>query len=395
MDNVTHTLIGVGLARMLPEKLQRPAFYWAAVIGNNFPDSDFLQKALPSTTQLDYLVHHRGYTHTFLAAVPLGLVVAAIAKKIGKEKTWDPWLIAVSVFACVLHIAADFMNNYGVHPLTPFYNRWFYGDSVFILEPLIWISLIPLAALTAKRRWAGFVWWGLLVLLMGLVWTSPLLLKRIMVTTTLFAVLIVGLQYWLRSRIVGIGAFCFIVTFFFSASAYTKQEITEAWEQNKKENEILLDIDAVPAPGNPICWRSWISSKDGDHYSSKLVAVSLWPRKIPTEKCLSDREQPKDAVLTKLDLKPTQQVRWVAEVRQPIFAFEKMRAESCTFRKLLNFARYPFIAAQTDGSYIVGDLRYDRETGLGFTESQVRLPENCTEADESSPWSPPFFRNMN
>lgn len=142
MDNITHTLIGAGLARALPAKYQRPEIYWACVIGNNIPDADFLMKLWPSTTALEYLVHHRGYTHTFLLTPVLGLCTAAIARKIAGT-IWSRALIFFAILSGFLHIAADAMNNYGVHPLTPFSNRWFYGDAVFIVEPLIWFSLIP------------------------------------------------------------------------------------------------------------------------------------------------------------------------------------------------------------------------------------------------------------
>ena len=45
----------------------------------------------------------------------------------------------------LLHIGMDFTNNYGVHPFWPLSNRWFYGDAVFIAEPLLWAACAPLA----------------------------------------------------------------------------------------------------------------------------------------------------------------------------------------------------------------------------------------------------------
>lgn len=392
MDNVTHTLIGVGLARVLPERLQRPAFYWAAVIGNNLPDSDVLQKLWPGTDGFDYLVHHRGYTHSFLAAIPLGLLTAWIAKKIGREKTWDPALVGVGLLACFMHVGADFLNNYGVHPFTPFSNRWYYGDSMFILEPLLWLSLLPLAVQTAQRRWAKILWCTVAAALLVLVWTSPLLLKRIMVSTTLFAALVAGLQYWLKSRIVGVGAFALVLTVFISAGARTQHEVEQAWEQNRNEGEVLLDIDAAPSPGNPFCWRSYVASTDGDRYVTRLAVTSLWPKKIPIEKCLSERDRGKTADLRPLsEQKPTREVRFAGQVTIARTEFEQVRSESCTFRRLLAFARFPFIARQDDGSLIVGDLRYDHNRDLGFTEAHIRLPDECPGGFES-PWEPPFLR---
>ncbi|WP_370466973.1 metal-dependent hydrolase, partial [Salmonella enterica] len=49
-------------------------------------------------------------------------------------------LAAIACLATLLHIALDFTNSYGVHPFWPFDNRWYYGDAVFIVEPLFWAA---------------------------------------------------------------------------------------------------------------------------------------------------------------------------------------------------------------------------------------------------------------
>ena len=50
----------------------------------------------------------------------------------------------------LLHIGMDFMNNYGVHPFWPVDSRWWYGDSVFIIEPLLWAACAPLASCSER-----------------------------------------------------------------------------------------------------------------------------------------------------------------------------------------------------------------------------------------------------
>ncbi len=67
------------------------------------------------------------------------------------------------LFTPLLHIAMDFTNNYGVHPFWPVDNRWFYGDSVFIIEPLFWAACAPLAFIF-KTHVARF---AVLLLLVG------------------------------------------------------------------------------------------------------------------------------------------------------------------------------------------------------------------------------------
>ena len=39
------------------------------------------------------------------------------------------------------HVFLDFLNNYGIRLLTPFDWRWFYGDTLFIMDPWLWLTL--------------------------------------------------------------------------------------------------------------------------------------------------------------------------------------------------------------------------------------------------------------
>ena len=65
-----------------------------------------------------------------------------------------PLVAGVAFLAPLLHIAMDATNSYGVHPFWPFYDGWLYGDSVFIVEPLLWAAAAPLGFLlrTALAR---------------------------------------------------------------------------------------------------------------------------------------------------------------------------------------------------------------------------------------------------
>jgi inner membrane protein len=50
--------------------------------------------------------------------------------------------LLLPAFASVLsHPLLDFLNTYGVRFLHPFSKRWFYGDTLFIVDPWVWIVL--------------------------------------------------------------------------------------------------------------------------------------------------------------------------------------------------------------------------------------------------------------
>src|SRR5690606_29222719 len=48
-------------------------------------------------------------------------------------------ILLLSCIALLSHPLLDWMNTYGVRLLMPFDGRWFYGDTLFIVEPWFWL----------------------------------------------------------------------------------------------------------------------------------------------------------------------------------------------------------------------------------------------------------------
>ena len=160
MDNLTHTLIGVlvGEAAAAHSKTSEPGlsardkrnlYVTTMAVGSNLPDLDFLYSTVTGS-KLDYLLHHRGHTHTFVVAIVIAALLAFACELWMRKRRLQPsradrsGIVAVALLAPVMHIFMDMTNNYGVHPWWPFDNRWTYGDSVFIIEPLLWTAAAPL-----------------------------------------------------------------------------------------------------------------------------------------------------------------------------------------------------------------------------------------------------------
>ncbi len=393
MDNITHTLIGAGFARALPKKFRRPEIYWACVIGNNIPDADFLYKFWPSTTALDYLLHHRGYTHTVLLTPILALGTAVLARWAGRAR-WSASLYLFAVLSGFLHIAADAMNNYGVHPLTPFLNRWFYGDAVFIVEPLIWFSLIPWIAIQAERRWAKIGWAFLAAGMLTLVWVMPLFgMSHALILTALLFVSAL-LQWQFRVAWVPAALFTITVGGFFVLSHRTEAIAEKKWSDQKAEIETLLDVSATPSPGNLFCWDVWIASKTKQAFYFRSATVAPIPTLIPIESCAAFREHRTTASLSPIEFAPDPELKWKKESVLLVNEWEALRRTNCTFRRFMSFARFPFLALSADGTRIAGDLRYDRESGIGIAEIIIPATEDCVppEANEDYPWEEPLRR---
>lgn len=159
MDNLTHTLAGAALAEA---GLKRYSGLGTAalLIGANLPDLDAV--AIPFGENFTF---RRGWTHGPVALVLLPLLLTAAL--VG----WDRWqarrgvrpaerppvhprhLLLLSAAAVLSHPFLDWLNSYGIRLLMPFDETWFYGDSVFIIDPWIWLALG--AGVLLARGWSG------------------------------------------------------------------------------------------------------------------------------------------------------------------------------------------------------------------------------------------------
>jgi inner membrane protein len=144
VDNLTHSLVGAVLGRMGLKRLS-PRAMPALIFSANLPDVDsFVARGFGC----DPLAAHRGFTHGIgglgvMPFVAVAIILAWERLRPGKE---GPLKLGGLLFACFIgtlsHPLLDFMNTYGTRLLEPFSNRWFYADTLFIMDPWIWIALI-------------------------------------------------------------------------------------------------------------------------------------------------------------------------------------------------------------------------------------------------------------
>jgi inner membrane protein len=144
MDNICHSLAGAAIAQAgFARRLPRATLL--AVVAANIPDVDAFAYVLGDPAFA--VSFRRGWTHGLPAlAVWIALLAAGFASwqrarpraasATGGEpgavgaKAYLP-LAAIAVFS---HPALDWMNTYGVRVLMPFSDRWFYGDTLFIVD---------------------------------------------------------------------------------------------------------------------------------------------------------------------------------------------------------------------------------------------------------------------
>lgn len=138
MDNLTHTLTGLAVARMgLDRRVEGAALTLA--LANNLPDLDIVTGAFGRVT---YLEHHRAISHALPASPFLAAALAVVlARWPGSKRRFGPTFL-VAWFGILLHIVWDLWTSYGTRILLPFDAGWYSLDWMFIVDPLFLLLLV-------------------------------------------------------------------------------------------------------------------------------------------------------------------------------------------------------------------------------------------------------------
>ena len=139
MDNVTHSLVGLMMARASGRNVAM------MVVAANLPDADVISWAGGTLTYLEY---HRGILHSLSAAPFLALLVMLLFRNRG----WLPYLACLA--GVLSHLLLDWTNVYGIRMLLPFSGKFLHLDMTDVVDP--WILLTLLLSVAAPAL-AGLV----------------------------------------------------------------------------------------------------------------------------------------------------------------------------------------------------------------------------------------------
>ncbi len=160
MFNSTHTLVGLAIARTGLDRWA-PCATATALIATNLPDIEIVTGLANTRTFVEY---HRGITHSFIG-IPVLSLALALGIYIFSGSFWKTFITALLVMAT--HPALDYANTYGLRPFLPFGQTWYYGDTLFIIDP--YLDLIMIAGVLAGYRFPPIrrlsAWLSLLVAL--------------------------------------------------------------------------------------------------------------------------------------------------------------------------------------------------------------------------------------
>jgi inner membrane protein len=155
LDNLTHSLVGLFLARA---GFKRATAHGTAilVLAANAPDIDVVSWFWGRPAWLHW---HRNITHSLVGAPFMALLTVAvvatfalIAKK-QKINWWPAFWIALAGVAS--HLILDLTNVYGVRLLLPFSGHWSHLDITPVVDFSIWAILLLGVVAPALSRLVG------------------------------------------------------------------------------------------------------------------------------------------------------------------------------------------------------------------------------------------------
>lgn len=166
MDNLTHSLAGWALGQAGLKRKTRKGLA-ALILGANMPDIDVFF----GWAAWEPLATHRGWTHSLVGGVLLlppvlaGLLWLLDRWQAGRGAEFKSglamhfgWLVALSYIGAITHPLLDWQTTYSVQLLSPFSDKWFHADTLFIIDPWIWLMLGGAVWLSRRCERRGEGW---------------------------------------------------------------------------------------------------------------------------------------------------------------------------------------------------------------------------------------------
>lgn len=367
MDPLTHTLLG---SQLSASGLGRTSGLATAtlLVAVNLPDVDFVTYFINPDLALEV---RRGITHGVVAMVflPPLLTLAVwlvhllrqrLRPGVDRPPVRPLVLLALAYVGVWSHPILDWLNTYGVQLLAPRKDRWFYGDTLFIVDPWIWLILGAAAWLRYGQSTRG----KRLCLALTLPMTAVILLgspsavgSGIWIVGLLAALMAIrheGLRAWAADGRLAIGGILLCATYVVLLMAGDRLAEQEVRQQLAQRKTPISSMMVGPTPINPL--RRDVIVRSGDRYTFGVFDWLSRPRFHITED---------DVPL------PSPRPEVAAALAAP-----------CV-RGMVGWMRYPIVLVdEADPGFDVHllDARYARRRQQGFGAARVHLDADLTPA---------------
>jgi inner membrane protein len=378
VDNITHSLVGVALADLAMgrrgTKAQRPLFVGVGIVAANLPDLDLAYSRI-TPPPIGYLLHHRGHTHTVVGLVVLALLLGFAYRFLPSVRKMRPsgrlrfWLLMA--IALGSHLLLDSLNSYGVHPFYPIDNAWYFGDSLFILEPSLWLILGVAAAWNGRTRGARLA----AALPMSILLCTVASTGEIPIESVLALAIAGALFAWITFRLpphtraaAALAVFTMIVAGFIGTSRLARRAAVDALASELRGQ--IVDVILTPNASSPLCWAVIaieLREADGEYvlWRGTLSVQPAW--KAPADCASHQFRGPRDGRIVGDGLFALRDV-----VHQPLRRLRTLADRDCWVRAWLRFGRAPVMEGES-----IFDLRFSDRPGREFSDMRLIAREGC------------------
>lgn len=235
MDTLTHALSGALAARVTaaagasPPKIPPWQRLAVGMVAAAFPDIDIV---IALVSPLQYLLHHRGVTHSIVLLPLWALLLAWLAARIFRNPLGFRPYLAISAIGIALHIAGDLITSFGTMVFAPFSDLRVAWNLTFIID--LWASGILIAGLLASLAWRRSR------------------IPSVLATAALLGY--IGFQWYERNEAVRIGG-----------------------EFARSQGLDGARVTALPRPVSPLHWTIVVAQ---DH-DFRYAHVNLWRKDVP------------------------------------------------------------------------------------------------------------------
>jgi inner membrane protein len=259
-----------------------------------------------------------------------------------------------------------------VHPFWPFDAHWYYGDMVFIVEPVFWVAFgVPLAAMVKgrTRRW----------LLLGALAAVPLIATGLgfLQWGSLAGLLVLGLLLaWIERRgrhpasraeqrnrdrtalATGLAAALAFVAVQ-AAALHEARAVVAGAIARTDPGELLRDAALSAYPANPLCWSVVTVAMDAADttYHLRHGVLTIAPGITAAAACPAPLGGPAGT-----PDRGDARMAWQGEERASLARLRALEATNCHFNAWMRFARAPSL-----GDAQASDARFGPAGGRNFS----------------------------
>ena len=183
-------------------------------------------------------------------------------------------LLGIAFLGVWSHPLLDWLNTYGIRLLMPFDDTWFYGDTLFIIDPWVWLLAGAGVVLARSESWPGIGGWIVLgTALTALVTTADMvpLGAKIIWVAGIAAIVLVRWTGWHRDAAQPVALSLLVAVVLYMAFMFAGARLT-VWHARSQLSADGIEAGQVMANPLParLLLRTGVAASETHYYRFRV-----------------------------------------------------------------------------------------------------------------------------